>query len=214
VLRRLADSKPFKKINGFANREYSVFCCPFSCAKLFLDVFRTYAPRLYNYYRKNVTDVLAHDPSLAENFDEGAWAAMTIDFGPQTVTRPHTDFDNLAYGWSCITSLGDFDPHKGGHLVLWDINMVVTFPPGCTVFIPSAVALHSNTPISPTEHRYSVTQYSAAGLFRWVDNDFRSDESREQQASAEELEKRMERSRTRWEEGLALFPTYYEIIHT
>lgn len=138
--------------------------------------------------------MLARDLSLAENFNEGAWAAMTVDSGRQTVACPHTDPGNLAFGWSCITSLGDFDPQEGGHLVLWDVNIVVTFPPGYVVFILSAVVLHSNTPISPTEHRYSMTQYSAAGLFRWVDNDIRSDKSIEQRASPEELENRTEKS--------------------
>jgi predicted 2-oxoglutarate/Fe(II)-dependent dioxygenase YbiX len=154
--------------------------------------------------------MLAHDPSLVENFKNGAWATMTIHFDSQTVSCPHNDMDNLAYGWSCITALGNFDPHKGGHLVLWDVNMVVTFPPGSTVMIPSAVVLHSNTPISSAERRHTLIQHSPAGLFRWVDNDFQSDEARELQSSTEELQKREKTNQTRWSEGLALLPTYQE----
>jgi hypothetical protein len=77
---------------------------------------------------------------------------------------------------------------------------------------PTQVNTPSNTLISPTECRYSVTHYNGAGLFRWVDNDFQPDKGRKQQASAEELQKCEKEGQTRWEEGLALFLTYQEIV--
>ncbi|KAF8125540.1 hypothetical protein K438DRAFT_2002046 [Mycena galopus ATCC 62051] len=46
---------------------------------------------------------------------------------------------------------------------------------GSTILIPSAILRHSNVGIAANERRYSFTQYSAAGMFRWVDNGFRSD---------------------------------------
>ncbi|KAK7050378.1 hypothetical protein R3P38DRAFT_2391354, partial [Favolaschia claudopus] len=80
-------------------------------------------------------------------------------------------------GWCSITSLGNFDPDKGGHLIMWDLKLIIRFPPGYTILIPSALIRHSNTSIQPHEKRFSFTQYTAAGIFRFVDNDFRSDVS-------------------------------------
>ncbi len=67
-----------------------------------------------------------------------------------------------------VTALGDYDPERGGHIVLWELRMIIEFPPSSTILIPSAVVSHSNTDIQPGERRYSFTQYSAGGLFRWT----------------------------------------------
>ncbi|KAF8139523.1 hypothetical protein K438DRAFT_1785611 [Mycena galopus ATCC 62051] len=92
-----------------------------------------------------------------------------------TVTRCHVDGLNLAWGWCSITALGNFDADYGGHLVLWDLKLVIRFPAGSTILLPSATLRHSNVGIAEEETRYSFTQFSAAGLFRWVDNGFKSD---------------------------------------
>ncbi len=76
---------------------------------------------------------------------------------------------NLAYGWCAIQALGNFDPKKGGHIVLWELRLVVEFPPGALILIPSATITHSNTPVAEGESRSSFTQYMPGGLFRWVD---------------------------------------------
>ncbi|KAJ7624191.1 hypothetical protein B0H17DRAFT_1151319 [Mycena rosella] len=52
-----------------------------------------------------------------------------------------------AWGWCSITALGDFDPNKGGHLILWDLRLAIRFPPGSTILIPSALLHHSNVAI-------------------------------------------------------------------
>jgi hypothetical protein len=118
-----------------------------------------------------------YNQSLRHNFDcrFSAFAAATLNFGPLTVTLPHIDALNLAWGWCAITALGFFNPDRGGHLVLWDLKLIIRFPPGSTILIPSAILRHSNIGIGPNERRYSFTQFTAAGLFRWVDNGFRSD---------------------------------------
>jgi hypothetical protein len=99
---------------------------------------------------------------------------MTFNFGPQTITFDHRDFANLAFGWCAITAIGKFDPKRGGHLILWDMKLVIEFPPGATILIPSAILRHSNVSLQPGEIRMSFTQYSAGGLFRWVDQGFRT----------------------------------------
>ena len=105
-----------------------------------------------------------------------------------------------------MTSIGDFDPTKGGHLVLWDCKLVIEFPPGSTILIPSAVITHSNVPVAPHKKHFSFTQYTAGVLFRWVDNDFQTAVSYAQSLSEEEQEDRNVANQKRWEFGLSLLP--------
>ncbi len=79
---------------------------------------------------------------------------------------------NLATGWCGVIALGNYNPKTGGHLVLWDLRLVIEFPPGAVIFIPSSILRHSNVQVAPHETRMSFTQYTAGGLFRWEDCGF------------------------------------------
>lgn len=169
------------------------------------DAFNLFAPRLYTHYTTELGKLFSSNPGLRRNFSKGPWPAATINFGPFTITFSHTDPGNLAFGWCSITSLGPFDPRRGGHLILWDLNLIIDFPPGSTVLIPSAVVRHSNTTIQAGERRYSFTQYAAGGLFRYVKNGLRSDKAFMANATTEELMQREVDRQQRWKDGLGLF---------
>lgn len=170
----------------------------------FIGIFETFAPRLYTQYSRTLDALLQKDsPRLVRLYDNSVFAAATFNLGPRTVSYRHRDWANLTWGWCAITALGSYNPDHGGHLVLWDLKYIIRFPPGSTIFIPSALLLHSNTPISEGETRYSFAQYSAGGLFRWVDNGFMKDSDWLAQASVEQLDDREERRGTRWSEGLS-----------
>ncbi|PBK60382.1 hypothetical protein ARMSODRAFT_990951 [Armillaria solidipes] len=128
------------------------------------SVFATWAPDLFHYYAMYLCDLLMHDISLVMNWTSCIFAAATFNFA------------NLPFGWCAITTLGRFDPRFGGHLVLWDLKLVLDFPPGSTILIPSAILRHSNTTIGRSERRYSFMQYTMGGLFRWVDCGFQTSE--------------------------------------
>jgi len=117
---------------------------------------------------KILQEVKASLPSLAFPYDDYPFSAVTFNLGPDACTKPHKDSWDLTWGWCAVTSLGNFDHTKGGHLVLWDLGMVVEFPPHSTILFPSTIITHSNTAIQDGEWRSSVTQYNVAGLFRWV----------------------------------------------
>lgn len=127
-----------------------------------------FAPALRNFTLETLASVKASVPQLTYPYENHPFAAVTFNIGPAAWTKPHKDMMNLSWGWCAVTSLGCYDHTKGGHLVLWDLNLAVEFPPYSTIFIPSAILAHSNTAVKPTEHRSSVTQYNSAGLFRWV----------------------------------------------
>ncbi|KAF7288421.1 hypothetical protein HMN09_01394600 [Mycena chlorophos] len=169
-----------------------------------------WAPRLYQYYRRYNAklDEKLHQP---RPFARSVFSAATFNLGPWVWTFKHRDVLNLPFGWCAITALGNFDPTKGGHLVLWDLRMVVEFPPGATILIPSATLVHSNTPVSKHEHRASFTQYTAGGLFRYVDNDFRT----EAQLASEDpalYERRLGEKESRYEEGMGLWSSLDELV--
>ncbi|KAF8209351.1 hypothetical protein K438DRAFT_1493045, partial [Mycena galopus ATCC 62051] len=82
-----------------------------------------------------------------------------------------------------LQSAGEFNPEKGGHLVLWDcnLNLVIEFPTGALILIPSATLSHSNVPVQQGDKCASFTQFSAGCLFCFVDNGFRTEQQFEKE---------------------------------
>lgn len=95
--------------------------------------------------------------------------------------------------------------------MLWDLQLVIEFPPGSTILLPSAVLRHSNTVIQKGEERYSFTQYTAGGLFRWVDHGFQKEGEYYASLSEEETIEEEEVMQRRWTVGLGLFSTLDEL---
>ncbi|KAJ6448611.1 hypothetical protein DFH09DRAFT_851739, partial [Mycena vulgaris] len=147
----------FQRLAGFANCLFAMF-----------------APILFAFYRSQMGLIASWRPKLRWNFARSVFAVCTFNFGPQAITVPHLNFANLSWGWCAITALGNFDPDLGGHLILWDLKLVIRFPPGSTILIPSAIIRHSNVPVGAGEERFSFTQYTAGGLFRWIRNGFQT----------------------------------------
>ncbi|KAL1711614.1 hypothetical protein EV715DRAFT_297890 [Schizophyllum commune] len=176
------------------------------------SVFANWAPEIHEYYANTLTALLNSDPTLTRNFARSVWACITLNFGPKTVCFPHRDYGNLAFGWCAITALGNFDPDKGGELVLWDCKMVIRFPPGSTILIPSAILRHSNTPIRKGERRYSVTQYTAGSIFRWVEHGFQLDEKYYASLSREEAAQDARTAAGRWRRGRAMFARFSDLV--
>ncbi|KAJ7773776.1 hypothetical protein B0H14DRAFT_3508724 [Mycena olivaceomarginata] len=174
--------------------------------------FRLWAPRLYQHYFDNNKRLNAAFPDLKHPFPKSVFACAAFNFG-NVWTFKHQDVCNLPFGWCAVQSLGQFDATKGGHLVLWDLKLVVEFPAGAFVLLPSATIVHSNVPVADGEERMSFTQFSAGGLFRYVDYGCRTTEELATE-DPEEYERQMGLRKTRWETGLALFSTLDELLPT
>ena len=129
-------------------------------------------PEHFKHYAHCCDAVLERYPDLRPNFPDSPWAAATVNFGPKMACFRHLDSNNLAFGCCSITMLGKFDPVEGRHIILWECGVVVTFPPGSTIIILSACISHSNTAIQNHETRYSFTQYTAGGLFHFMEHNF------------------------------------------
>ncbi|KAJ6600508.1 hypothetical protein DFH09DRAFT_1498180 [Mycena vulgaris] len=100
--------------------------------------------------------------------------AVTFNLDPQSVTFDHVDYHNNPLGWCAITNGGDFDYKKSAQIYLDQIKVVVEFPSGASNLVPSAIIRHGNTPLAPGETCYSITQYAAGGLFRYVKYGFKT----------------------------------------
>jgi len=157
VVDELLRDKNVRRVAGFQNNAFS-----------------RYAPKLYQQYTRTVNALRDHDPKLFQCFPESVFPSVTFNLGPQTVCAMHVDNKNVAYGLCSITSAGTYNPALGGHTILWQLKRVVQFPPGCTIYIPSATIAHGNTPIGEGETRYSLTQYCAGSLMCWVAAAFRT----------------------------------------
>jgi hypothetical protein len=141
----------------------------------FLAAVAMFAPKVYDYVASKLAAAFEHHPDLNRNFENSIFPAASFNFGPKCVCCGHTDHGNTAYFWCPITSLGDNDTTKGGHLI-FDLKLVIEFPPGSTILIPSGILRHGNTPIQDHETRMSFTQYAAGGLIRWVEYGFHTEE--------------------------------------
>lgn len=161
------------------------------------DMFQVYFPRMYDAYQKNLDELVQQDPTLRRNFPGTPFAAASINFGPRTACYPHRDWKNVSWGECTVTALGDYDADEGGHLAFWDLGLVVRFPPGSTIFLPSALVRHSNTPVAPHERQYSFAQYSSGGLHRWVGHGFKP--------LPKGLKESAEVQQKRWSDGLGMF---------
>lgn len=230
TLEGLLNQTAFKRISGFATGRRSRIrtLCPSLTYTNPLGVFAGWAPRLYEYQTTYLSRAIAHDQGLRQhgrhpkpneeelrrNWPQTPWAATTFNFGPQTVCFKHVDYHNLAFGWCSITALGEFDHKKGGHLVLWELGLVIEFPAGTTMLIPSATIHHSNTCIDAKERRYSFTQYTAGGIFRYVDNDYQTVEDRVAGLDCQGRALRREKLSKQLKEGLALYSDIPELERT
>ncbi|KAK6977318.1 hypothetical protein R3P38DRAFT_3237454 [Favolaschia claudopus] len=156
-------------LNGLLNNKNIRRICGFQSS-----AFRTWAPKLFKDYVTDLRSLFDHDPTLRLNFTNSIFPSVTFNLGPQSASFDHLDDKNRALGWCAITNAGNFDATRSALLYLRELKLVVEFPAGATSFIPSAVVHHGNTPLAPHETRYSITQYAAGGLFRYVQYKFRT----------------------------------------
>ena len=179
-----------------------------------LASYQIYGEKNYEYINSTIEKIRAAKDScqdqkkrLRRPYDAkvGVFPCRSFNLGEQSTSFPHTDDGNLAQSWCSISPLGNFDPKNGGHLVLWDFGLVIDFPPGSTVLLPSALIKHSNTPIQAGEKRYSIIQYAAGGLFRWVEHGFMSENDWEAKVSNEERGAYELKEKSRWNAAAEMY---------
>ncbi|TFK72996.1 hypothetical protein BDN72DRAFT_762244 [Pluteus cervinus] len=178
--------------------------------------FQQWFPKIFDYYKDRLDQLWGEftppegGSPLKKNFVRSIYTSAAFNFGPQVCTFKHRDYLNCPFGLCAVQALGSFDHTKGGHIVLWEAKIFAEFPANSVILIPSATITHSNLPCQLGETRISFTQYCAGGLFRYVDNGFKTD-SQLKEEDPELYERTMKRRESRWKEGLALFSRLEEL---
>ena len=94
-----------------------------------------FAPDLCRFITETLEGIKNSNQSLSFPFENHPFATTMFNIGPTVCTKPHRDMMNLSWGWCAVTSMGSYDPKKGGHLMLWDLKLAVEFPPFSTIFL-------------------------------------------------------------------------------
>ena len=105
---------------------------------------------------------------LKKPFKNSIFPTCTFNCGSRVMTFEHIDATNMPYGLCAIFALGSYDPTLGSHLILFNLGLVIQFPPGSTILVPSGTIHHGNITIRPNETRQSFTQYCPGSLLQWV----------------------------------------------
>ncbi|KAI0088584.1 hypothetical protein BDY19DRAFT_906589 [Irpex rosettiformis] len=119
---------------------------------------------------------------------------------------------NKASGVCPIFNTGTFDPKKGGHIILPQLRILIEFPPGTVILLPSATLVHGNVDIQDHEERESVTLFTAGGLFRWVHYGFQTEKEFKSSDSAG-WKAEMKNRKGRWDREIEKFSTPESIAH-
>ncbi|KAI0083267.1 hypothetical protein BDY19DRAFT_900567 [Irpex rosettiformis] len=176
------------------------------------SAFASYFPNVYREYVQLFARMADRYPGFEPPMgSHGHFAAMSGNVR-RAQTYLHLDEMNKANGICPIFNTGNFDPVKGGHLILQQLGVVVEFPPGTVMLIPSATLVHGNVAIQEHEERESITLYTAGGLFRWAEYGFRTEKdlkAKYPERWAAELKDR----KGRWARAVAQYSTPYSLIN-
>ncbi|KAJ6474619.1 hypothetical protein DFH06DRAFT_1011593 [Mycena polygramma] len=175
-------------------------------------IHQSFAPKLYK-YTENASDLIyKYDENLRREF-EGIFPTAEFDLG-ELGSAPRLQDRDLIQGWRALTALGTYNSHFGGDLVLWDDGWIIRFPPGATILFPAALMRYSFVDVLPGEKQYTFSQYSPAGLYRYILNGYRSDGHFERSAEKREMETRNRARGRRLEAAVKMYSTLNEFINT
>ncbi|KAJ7602797.1 hypothetical protein DFH06DRAFT_1351030 [Mycena polygramma] len=110
-----------------------------------------YAPKLWRYYVDTLSELFEHHAGLEHNFTNSIFPAATFNLGPAVVTEEHADINNCVHGLCGVSSAGSYNHKTSGQIYLKQLKMVIDFPSGSSILIPSAFVDHGNTVLEPEE---------------------------------------------------------------
>ncbi|KAG6875346.1 hypothetical protein C0992_004218 [Termitomyces sp. T32_za158] len=166
--------------------------------------FNLWAPKLHQHFRNHLDPLFTNLTYLHRIFPKSVFPSVAFNFGGNVFTKAHRDCMNSAIGWCAIHALGRYDSKQSSHLVLPDLKLIIEFPPGALILIPSATLTHTNLPVVDGESRISFTQYCTGGLFRYVINGYRTETQLEKQ-DLEEYARVCGLKDTQWADNTELY---------
>ena len=135
--------------------------------------FAAFAPKVFRTYTDKLSGLFEHIPDLQRNFARSVFPTASFDFSNGRPCRVHDVHPNGSAGWVALFAGGDFDPTTGGHLYLPQVQLVIEFPPGATILIPSTL-VYGIIPVPEGQTRYTFSQYIPIDVVRYIDNGYRT----------------------------------------
>ncbi|KAG6905726.1 hypothetical protein DXG01_001100 [Tephrocybe rancida] len=194
MLRRFLSNKDIVRIANFTDAAFNLW-----------------APDVHKQYRDNLFPLFKKLPYLHRIFARSIYPAAAFNLGPSVFTVAHRDGRNVPGGWCGIQALGTFDATKGGHIVFPSLKLVVEFPPGALILIPSATLTHANIPVQDGDCRASFTQYCSGGLFRYTECGYRT-EAQLQRDDPKEYEKFQLLKETCWQKDYERYSLLADLV--
>ncbi|KAJ7829913.1 hypothetical protein B0H13DRAFT_1655419 [Mycena leptocephala] len=171
-----------------------------------------FCPSAFRTLKTQKEAFLRHDEQSLYPTDSSIFSAATFELGgPHRQTYAGLPDRHQPGTWSILTSLGNYAPMVGGHIILWDLGLVVSFPAGSSILIPTSVLRYSFVRVRPGERRYSLIQWAGAGIFRWFLNGRHTDIEFATNATWEEHEARESRRLAAHAAALEDFPIEEEL---
>lgn len=170
-------------------------------------------PKVYSDVDATLKKLYEHDKTLIKNWNANVYPCAAVNFGPRVCCKAHKDFGNAPQTFCAIQAFGSFDAAKGGHLYIKELKLLIQFPAGSTILIPSALFTHGNTPVAPHETRLSFTQFVPGGLLRYVHNGFQTEEKLKKK-SRKLYREMMQEKLKRWKTEMGKISTLSELRAT
>ncbi|KAJ7204886.1 hypothetical protein B0H12DRAFT_1080432 [Mycena haematopus] len=193
---------------GYQRRHFHSLISP--CLPNLAGLFATWAPNAFDFYvdyMKVLRPVHPPLPPLSQQhlvcMHLQSWASNMCTT-PQRLRQPSVRLVRYHGAWQ-------LRPHTRRPPCPMGLQAHPRVPTGSTILIPSAAILHSNIPIGAGERRYSFTQYTAGGLFRWVEHGFRTVEAYFASLTQEKREEEKALGLARASAGAAYFSTLAEL---
>ncbi|KAF9067373.1 hypothetical protein BDP27DRAFT_1225905, partial [Rhodocollybia butyracea] len=164
---------------------------------------QVYFPKLHLFLTNLQEKVLMDSPDIRRMFEGCCYTACHLNLH-LAWAQLHEDFFNVFFAMCAVHASGKFDHTRGGQFIAWSLGVVVPFPAGATIYVPSACVTHGNVPIAPEETRSSIAFFTPAGIARWFHNGYMSDKEFKERASPRQLRLWKEYREKLWETGLEL----------
>lgn len=177
ILQALMDAPEVNHIARFIDRQSNILILlvDFTHGLVGIDGVEVYFPKIHCLLTNLMEILLSMEGlHLKRPFKRCCYAASQLNFS-RASTDPHLDFMNAFFLCCGIWNGGRFNYKAGGQLIMWNLGIVVEFPPSAGILVPSASVTHANIPIGPEEQRHSITFFTAAGILRWYFNGFMND---------------------------------------
>jgi hypothetical protein len=106
-------------------------------------------------YYKNLQQLFDHHMTTLPSTSTTRYSPLLPSTtGPQTISLKHTGSGNY-FASSChIHSGGSYNHKRNGHIFLFNLKLVVEFPAGSDILIPSGALAHGNTPFGWGRHTF------------------------------------------------------------